>query len=72
MECSALNLRKFAEQYVSLHPEVDFFVFGHLHLARVAALDDSRQIVFLGDWISHDTYAVFDGSEMKLKSFSEN
>ena len=72
VERSALNLQQFAQQYVRQHPDVDFFVFGHLHLARVTALDDSRQIVFLGDWISHDTYAVFDGTTMSLKSFSKN
>ncbi|MBQ4367337.1 MAG: UDP-2,3-diacylglucosamine diphosphatase [Muribaculaceae bacterium] len=72
IEASASQLQHFAQEYVQQHPEVDFFVFGHLHLARVSPLDGGRAIVFLGDWITQDTYAVLDGESISLKTFSFN
>lgn len=59
---------------VLLRKKIDFFVFGHRHLAIDYRLSsgnhpDSRYIN-LGDWILYDTYAVFDGKEMELKSYS--
>ncbi len=48
--------------------KADYFVFGHRHLPLEIKIGDSWYIN-LGDWISHFTYAEFDGTEMKLKSF---
>lgn len=53
----------------------DFFVFGHRHLAidyRLPAVDGqtNSRYINLGDWIHYDTYAVFDGINFELKSFS--
>jgi len=53
----------------------DYFIFGHRHLAidyRLTGTDNPVQsrYVNLGDWIHYDTYAVFDGAELKLKSFT--
>lgn len=49
--------------------KVDFFVFGHRHLPIDYRLDNSRYIN-LGDWIRYFTYAVFDGEEIKLLSYT--
>ena len=59
--------------------KIDFFVFGHRHLAidyrlpdmhpeGSGAVDEARYIN-LGDWILYFTYAVFDGITMELKSY---
>lgn len=48
----------------------DYFVFGHRHLPLEIALDDNSSYVNLGDWISHFTYGVYDGTAFTLKSFS--
>lgn len=45
----------------------DYFVFGHRHLPLEIPLTDSSKYVNLGDWITHYTYGVFDGSTMRLK-----
>jgi UDP-2,3-diacylglucosamine hydrolase len=50
---------------------IDFFVFGHRHLAIDYRLDNSRYIN-LGDWIRYYTYAVFEGNDLVLKSFKGN
>ena len=56
--------------------KIDFFVFGHRHLAidyrlthgPTSAKDEVRYIN-LGDWIRYFTYAVFDTQKMELKSY---
>ncbi|MFD0761660.1 UDP-2,3-diacylglucosamine diphosphatase [Lutibacter aestuarii] len=47
----------------------DFFVFGHRHLPLEIHLSENSKYVNTGDWITHFTYAVFDGEQMMLKSY---
>ncbi|NQW36551.1 MAG: UDP-2,3-diacylglucosamine diphosphatase [Flavobacteriales bacterium] len=47
----------------------DYFVFGHRHLPMEIKLNDKSTYVNLGDWVSHFTYAVFDGENFELKYF---
>lgn len=68
---SAHELERVAMQHHAQHPEVRHYVFGHLHLARLTQVDDA-QVVFLGDWIDQDTYAVFDGNQMTLHTFNNS
>ncbi len=49
----------------------DFFVFGHRHLPIDYRLDNSRYIN-LGDWIRYNTYAVFNGKDITLRSYTGN
>jgi UDP-2,3-diacylglucosamine hydrolase len=49
--------------------KVDFFVFGHRHLAIDHRLSGSSRYINLGDWIHYYTYAVFDGNNLQLRSF---
>lgn len=49
--------------------KIDFFVFGHRHLAIDYRLNDTSRYINLGDWIHYYTYAVFDGVTMELKSY---
>jgi UDP-2,3-diacylglucosamine hydrolase len=48
---------------------IDFFVFGHRHLAIDFRLNTNSRYINLGDWIHYYTYAVFDGNELQLRSF---
>jgi UDP-2,3-diacylglucosamine hydrolase len=47
----------------------DFFVFGHRHVPMDIPLNYNSRLINLGEWIFANTYAVFDGYEMQLKSF---
>ena len=47
----------------------DYFVFGHRHLPLDMEVGEGSRYVNLGDWISHYTYAVFDGEKMRLERF---
>jgi UDP-2,3-diacylglucosamine hydrolase len=50
--------------------KIDYFIFGHRHLPIDYRLNDSSRYINLGDWINYFTYAVFDGSELQLKSYT--
>ncbi len=62
-------LRRFCEDYSENHPEVKYFLFGHLHSLIQEPLPGGREMVVLGDWISKDSYAVFDGVDLRLEHF---
>ncbi len=46
----------------------DYFIFGHRHLPMDIQLQKDSKYINLGDWISHFTYAVFDGKELEVRS----
>lgn len=49
--------------------KVDFFIFGHRHLPIDFRLSTESRYINLGDWITYFTYAVFDGTNVELKSY---
>lgn len=51
---------------------MDYFIFGHRHLALEYPLPESALYINLGDWIRYNSYAVFDGSELRLEYYTEN
>jgi UDP-2,3-diacylglucosamine hydrolase len=53
---------------VSANEKPDYFIFGHRHLALTYKMKQGGEIVFLGDWIKHSSYAEWDGSALVLKS----
>ena len=65
------RLVTFCNDYATQHPEVQHYVFGHVHLARQVALNGGRTMTILGDWIHQFTYATFDGNEMRLVTSSK-
>jgi len=48
--------------------KIDFFIFGHRHLAIDYRLEEGSRYINLGDWIHYYTYAVFDGEQLSLQS----
>jgi UDP-2,3-diacylglucosamine hydrolase len=51
----------------------DYFVFGHRHIPYDIHIGKGSRVINLGDWITHFTYAVWDGSRMSLQSvYPEN
>ncbi|WP_448105136.1 UDP-2,3-diacylglucosamine diphosphatase [Pedobacter panaciterrae] len=57
------------EQMVKQH--YDFFVFGHRHLPLDLDLGGGTKYVNLGEWITYNSYAVFDGDVLSLKYFPD-
>lgn len=64
-------LVQFAKEYSKTHPEVDYFVFGHRHVMLDLMLSKTARVVYLGDWISHFSYAVFDEDGLRLEMYEE-
>lgn len=65
--------KEYLYQFVKHYPKeekIDYFVFGHRHLALDKKIGDSTYIN-LGDWITLYTYAVFDGEKVELKEFEK-
>jgi len=52
-----------------LHPEIRFFIYGHLHYPWDQKINEKVRQISLGDWLTHFTYAVFDGKETQLLRF---
>ncbi len=48
---------------------IDYFIFGHRHIPYQKQITPNSQIVNLGDWITHNTYAVFDGETLVLQKY---
>ncbi|MEC3878562.1 UDP-2,3-diacylglucosamine diphosphatase [Parapedobacter sp. 10938] len=53
------------------HHYYDYFVFGHRHLPIDLALVKGSKYINLGEWINYNTYAVFDGDNLVLKTWHE-
>lgn len=60
------DMSKFAEQ--KINEGYDFVVMGHNHVPCRRNFG-SGVYVNLGDWLSKQTYAVFDGSSLDLKTW---
>lgn len=50
--------------------EADYFIFGHRHLPIDHTLKNGKsRYINLGEWLHYNSYAVFDGTDMKIKFF---
>jgi len=51
--------------------EIDYFIFGHRHVPIDHLLPNGKsRYINLGDWLTHYTYAVFDGNNLILDKLS--
>lgn len=64
------HLVRFAKEYLTTHPAVDYFVFGHRHIMLDLMLTHTSRLLILGDWIRHFSYATLDAAgEMALEQY---
>jgi len=47
---------------------IDYFIFGHRHLAMTYKLKEGAVIVFLGDWIKNGSFAEWDGNALTFRT----
>ena len=47
----------------------DFMVYGHRHVPGDIKITDTCRYINLGDWLSHFTYAEFDGEKLLLNKY---
>jgi UDP-2,3-diacylglucosamine hydrolase len=55
---------------VLVDEKIDYFIFGHRHLAMTYKLQSDSEILFLGDWIKNGSYAEWDGNVLTFKTLS--
>jgi UDP-2,3-diacylglucosamine hydrolase len=48
----------------------DYYIFGHRHLPLDLKLNEHSRYINLGEWVHFDTYAVYDGQKVELKTFN--
>ena len=58
----------FAREYSKAHPEVDYYIMGHRHIAVTRPVPGSHAtLTILGDCFRTLTYARFDGQNLHLE-----
>lgn len=65
-----MDIETWACEYAAAHPGLDYIILGHRHVVVDQLIPPgSCRLIILGDWISHFTYAVFDGEHLKIEKF---
>lgn len=59
----------YSKEQLDQNPDINGFIFGHYHMMRHEKMSEDCEFIFLGDWISYFSYAVFDGQELSIKQF---
>lgn len=65
------NITDYSKEYLREHPEINYFIYGHLHILERISIADNSEVIILGEWISIFSYAVWDGMSLTLHKFSE-
>lgn len=67
------HLYEYSKTVETKHPEIQHFVYGHLHIPLAGKMPGGADFVILGDWIRNFTYARFSPEEgMTLLSYPQN
>ncbi|TSA23641.1 MAG: UDP-2,3-diacylglucosamine diphosphatase [Bacteroidetes bacterium] len=59
-----------SKQILTTHPDLDFLIYGHYHYPLDITLNDHARQIVLGDWLTHFSFAVFDGEAVTLKIYA--
>jgi UDP-2,3-diacylglucosamine hydrolase len=59
----------YCEEQDEINP-VDFYIFGHRHLPISIQIGEKARYMNIGDWLKYNTFAVFDGENLTLKSWN--
>lgn len=62
-------LQRFVTNYKE-GQKIDYFVFGHRHVAVDKSIGNNSRLIILGDWIKLYSYAVYDGNDLRLQFFT--
>lgn len=56
------NLVRYSEEVEKKEPGIDYFIYGHLHVMERRGLAGGAEMIILGDWITHFSYARYTPS----------
>lgn len=63
------HLIKWAKRDADLGDTADYYLFGHRHLMVDMYIQSGKRVVLLGDWLTYNSYAVWDGQALWLDQF---
>lgn len=59
----------FAKEYLKMHPDINFFIFGHRHVMLDLMLSKTSRLLIAGDWMQYFSYIEWDGESLTLNQF---
>lgn len=65
------NLRNFVKEHHKEHPEIDYYVFGHVHVLSREEIDSGCEMIVLGEWIRTFSYAKMSKGGLELLVYGE-
>jgi len=63
------HLVLFCKDYIKKDDTISYFIFGHRHLPLEINIGEKAKYINLGEWLKYNTYGVFDGKKMELKTY---
>jgi UDP-2,3-diacylglucosamine hydrolase len=60
-------LYKYVQEMIKDGMKADYYIFGHRHRPTDLDFNNNGRMIILGDWLTHFTFAEFDGSDIQLK-----
>ena len=64
------NLREFVKEYQANHPDIEYYVFGHVHVLSREEIVKGCEMIVLGEWIRTFSYATMGKEGLELKKYS--
>ncbi len=66
------NWTKKSRKILEKNPEINYFIFGHLHIQLDYKLSPQTRMIVLGEWITDPAYATLDtNGEIQLHKFTD-
>ncbi|GHU76811.1 UDP-2,3-diacylglucosamine hydrolase [Bacteroidia bacterium] len=59
----------FADDYLKTHPDINYFIFGHLHIMLDEQLSPTSRLLIVGDWMKYFSYVEWDGQALSLLQY---
>ena len=60
------NLREFTIDYHKTHPEIDIFIYGHVHLFSREIIEKGCEMIVLGEWIRTFSYVRMTSKGLEM------
>ena len=71
-EAGIKRLSDYCQEVIKKDPDIDYFVFGHIHKPKEVPIGDRAIYYSIGDWIKYFTYLEFDGNTLTHKYFNKS
>ena len=63
------NIKDFSIDYSKSHPDIDYFIYGHVHVLCRDKLPGGAEMIMLGEWIHTNSYAKMGSEGLELLKY---